>query len=129
MASAGGEARRISNGKDNYANAYFPPDGKALYALREAVNDKVYNLTRLIAFEWPNPGKARVVTQGWDRAVNSFEAAGDSKTIYALAEEHGHAKLYAIPAGGACTRWGRCRKDLTLRRSIRWCRLFTAGRT
>lgn len=98
--AAGGEPRRISNGKDNYANPYFRPDGKALYATREAVNQKVYNLTRLVMYDWPGPGEARVVTPGWDRSVNSFEVSADSKTIYALAEEHGHEKLYTIPAGG-----------------------------
>jgi dipeptidyl aminopeptidase/acylaminoacyl peptidase len=102
--ASGGEPRRISNGKDNYANPYFRPDGKALYALREGVNQKVYNLTRLVLFDWPNPGEARVATPGWDRAVNSFAGTADGKTIYALAEEHGHEKLYAIPAGGGAAK-------------------------
>ena len=31
VAAVGGEPRRISNGKDNYANPYFRPDGKVLY--------------------------------------------------------------------------------------------------
>jgi dipeptidyl aminopeptidase/acylaminoacyl peptidase len=97
---AGGEPRRLTNGRDNYTSPRFAPDGKTLYALKEAVNGKVYNLSRLVKIDWPNAGAELVMTAGLDRSVGSFGISGDSRRIYLLAEEHGHEKLWTLPAGG-----------------------------
>jgi dipeptidyl aminopeptidase/acylaminoacyl peptidase len=41
-----------------------------------------------------------VLTQGFDRSVGSFALTPDSKTIYLLADEAGHEKLFSLPANG-----------------------------
>lgn len=96
----GGEPRRITGGKDRYSSPYFRPDGRVLYALREALNGKVYNIDRLVKFAWPGGSEAQLVAPGLDRSINTFAATPDNRTVYALAEEFGHEKLFAIPADG-----------------------------
>ena len=63
-------------------------------------NDRVYNLARLGMIDWPNAGGAKVLTAGFDRSVGSYASTPDSKTIYLLAEEAGHEKLFNLPANG-----------------------------
>ena len=99
-AAGGGEPTALTSGKDSFASPYFRPDGKALYALFEKDSGKPYNLTRVAMWSWPSPGAMRVVSSELDRAVTSFAVTPDGRTLYALAEEHGHEKLFSMPAEG-----------------------------
>lgn len=98
--AAGGEPKQLTTTRGNYGRPTFSPDGKTLYATFEPVTDKVYNLTRLAALDWPNGGQPKVLTASFDRAVGSFAVTPDSKTIYFTAEEAGLEKLYSLPASG-----------------------------
>jgi len=100
--AGGGEPAQITNEKGSYSAPAFRPDGKALYAQYEAENDKQYNLTRVVMFNWPTGGTAThtVVAPAFDRSAASFAFSADSKTVYMLAEDAGHVKIFAAPASG-----------------------------
>ncbi|MBM3813250.1 MAG: S9 family peptidase [Acidimicrobiia bacterium] len=97
---SGGEPVRITDGKDSYAEPAFSPDGRALYALQERETDQVYSLSRLARFDWPSSGSPKITSSTLDRSVGAFGFSADSKTVYILAEEHGHDKLFTLPSEG-----------------------------
>ncbi len=96
----GGEPKQLTSGADSYSSPAFQPDGQALYCVFNLESEKVYNHSRLARFSWPSPAKPVILTQNFDRSVGSFALAPDSKTIYLLAEEAGHEKLFSLAAGG-----------------------------
>jgi dipeptidyl aminopeptidase/acylaminoacyl peptidase len=100
----GGEPVAITSGKNSYGQPVFSPDGKTLYFHVTAENDRPYNLTRLGMMSWPGTGNEKVLTATFDRSVGSFALTPDSKTIYLLAEEAGHEKLFSLPANGGDVR-------------------------
>lgn len=98
--AAGGEPKLLTTGQDSYSRPAFRPDGKALYCLYNPRGDKVYHLDRVVKFGWPEVAERVIVTAGLDRSVNNFAFSPDSKTLYMLAEESGHEKLFTVPADG-----------------------------
>lgn len=98
--AAGGEPRRISTGEDSYAKPAFSPDGRWLYCLHEREGDgKAYHLQRLARFAWPG-GERSIVTAAFDRSVNAYAFTPGGRTVWLLAEDAGHEKLYTVPAAG-----------------------------
>jgi dipeptidyl aminopeptidase/acylaminoacyl peptidase len=100
VSAEGGEPRALTAGTASASDPEFRPDGKALYYHLSAENDEAYNLTRLAMLDWPGASQPRGLTAGFDRSVGSFGFSPDSKTIYLLAEDSGHEKLYSVPAAG-----------------------------
>ncbi len=100
----GGEPEALTSGSDSHSRPVFSPDGKALYCLVEKNNGKVYNLSRLARIGWPASGEPVLLSPGFDRAAADFDFSPDSATIFLTAEEHGHSKLFSVPAGGGETR-------------------------
>ena len=103
LASAnGGEPRRLTAPRADYGTPRFSRDGRALYAPMSPSNDEVYNNTRLAMWPWPmTEGSApKVVAGGPDLSVGAWSIGGDGRTIYFLAENEGHQKLYRAPATG-----------------------------
>ncbi|MGH9906997.1 MAG: S9 family peptidase, partial [Pyrinomonadaceae bacterium] len=101
--ATGGEPLAITTGPSSFAQPAFRPDGKALYLTVTAENDRVYNLSRMAMIPWPAsaaPGAIKILTENFDRAVGSFASTPDSKTVYFLAEESGHEKLFSVSAAG-----------------------------
>jgi dipeptidyl aminopeptidase/acylaminoacyl peptidase len=98
--AAGGEPRRLTTDNNSYNDPTFSADGKLLFATMEPANDRIYNLSRLVRFEWPEASTPTVMTAGFDRAVGSFSPAPDGKTIFFLAEDQGRQKLYSLPVSG-----------------------------
>ena len=100
-----GEPERIAQATGSYGRLQFSPDGRTLYATFSERDTNIYNLDRLVAFDWPSMNNRRLVTPApFDRSVGGFAITPDSKTIYFTAEEFGHEKVYAVPAtGGAPT--------------------------
>jgi dipeptidyl aminopeptidase/acylaminoacyl peptidase len=97
------EPRQLTNGTDSASDPAFRPDGKGLYFHVTAENDNAYNLTRLAMLAWPaapRGSQPRVITSAFDRAVGSFVFSPDSKTVYLLAEDSGHEKLYQVSSEG-----------------------------
>ncbi len=101
----GGEPQRLTNDAASYEAPVFARDGRALYATREAVGDRVYNAKTVARLDWPAGGAApRVITQDFDRSVSRFEVAPDGASLYLLAEDTGLEKLYQVPATGGAVR-------------------------
>src|SRR5262245_14089427 len=100
VAIAGGEPRLLTPGKDRYSHPAFSPDGKTLYANFSQDTDKTYNLERIVSLGWPEPGERKIITGGFDRVPSGFSFTPDSKTIYFLAEDSGHEKLYSVASSG-----------------------------
>jgi dipeptidyl aminopeptidase/acylaminoacyl peptidase len=96
----GGEPKQLTADKVSYTNPKFRPDGKALYAYRTPDNDRVFNLTRLAMFSWPNAGEPSVITSAVDRSIGSYDFTPDGRDIYFTAEDAGLEKLYSIRATG-----------------------------
>jgi dipeptidyl aminopeptidase/acylaminoacyl peptidase len=98
---AGGEPRAITSGRNTWSRPHFTPDGRTLLAVvEEQDGTNVYNASHLAAFDWPNPGKHRIVTNGIDRSVSSFAVAPDSRSVFFTAEDGGNEKLYSVRIGG-----------------------------
>jgi len=95
----GGEPEKITNATGSYGDAEFSPDGKTLYATFEPNNGKVYNLPRLVAFDWPSMKNERTIAKT-DRAPIETIVSNDGKTIYFTAEDAGLVKIFSVPAAG-----------------------------
>jgi Tol biopolymer transport system component len=98
--ATGGEPRLLTPDNGSYSGPSFSPDGKSLYCYFNPTNEWVYNNNRLAKLSWPNPGQPAILTEKFDRSVGSYGITPDSKTIYMLAEEAGHEKLFSVPASG-----------------------------
>lgn len=98
--SAGGEPQAITSGGDSFSSPYFRPDGNALYAVVEKNTGRVYNQPRIAMWSWPAPRAMKIVSGELDRPITSFAVTPDNRTLYALAEDAGHEKLYSMPAEG-----------------------------
>jgi dipeptidyl aminopeptidase/acylaminoacyl peptidase len=105
--ASGGEPRRLTEDEASYSQPQFADDGSALYARRNPHTKFVYNAERLVRFDWADP-VPRPVAPGFDRSVGSFRVSPDGGTIYLLAEDEGHDRLFAVPAtGGEARELGR----------------------
>lgn len=102
VATDGGEPRRLTPGKDVWGEPKFSADGRTLHAERQpGENRRVYVGTRVAAFDWNGSnvaGPARDVTGALDRSVTSWGIAPDG-TVYFLAEDAGHEKLFVAAPG------------------------------
>jgi dipeptidyl aminopeptidase/acylaminoacyl peptidase len=99
----GNEPERIATTRGSYGSPSFSPDGKTLYATREPNNGKTYNLSQLVAFDWPSMKNERTVAQT-DRSVGDYTVASDGKTLYFTAEDSGLIKIYSVPAAGGAAK-------------------------
>ncbi|HWQ52736.1 MAG TPA: S9 family peptidase [Bryobacteraceae bacterium] len=100
----GGEPKRLTPAGGSYSKPVFSADGKALYCIWEPDGEKVYQAQRIVRFGWPGTASRTVVTAALDRSVNTFGITPDGGTIYLLAEEAGHEKLYTVAAAGGDAR-------------------------
>jgi dipeptidyl aminopeptidase/acylaminoacyl peptidase len=101
VALDGGEPIRLSGDENSWSQPTFTPDGKTLVVGIDRKSDQVYMPSELVAFAWEGPRAAEVtlkrgreITRGIDRSVTSFAITPDSRTVYFLAEEAGHEKLF-----------------------------------
>jgi dipeptidyl aminopeptidase/acylaminoacyl peptidase len=99
MPASGGEPRRLTGDEASYAQPQFAADGSALYARSNAHTKFVYNDDRLVRFDWANPAP-RPVSFNFKRSVGSFQVSPDGESIYLIAEDQGHDRLYVVPATG-----------------------------
>jgi len=97
----GSEPRQITTGADSWSHPRFTPDGRVLLALLEQQQGKsVYNQTRLATVSWSGAPNPHVISDGLDRAVNSFAVSPDSSVVYFTAEDAGNEKLYSTHLNG-----------------------------
>ncbi|MFZ2490249.1 MAG: S9 family peptidase [Thermoanaerobaculia bacterium] len=97
--AGGGEPEKLTGGAGSYGNVEFGRDGKTLYATFNPNNLKVYNLDRLVAFDWPSMKNERLIAKT-DRNPDDYQFSPDGKTIYFTAEDSGLVKIYSVPAAG-----------------------------
>jgi dipeptidyl aminopeptidase/acylaminoacyl peptidase len=102
--AAGGEPRALTGKDYSCGRPVFAPDGARLLASCDRVNGFVYNLARVVAMNWPQPGQLRELATGFDRSVSSFAISADSKTVWLTAEDSGNEKLYSAPVAGGAVR-------------------------
>ena len=99
----GGEPQRLTDGRDDYGNPEFGPDGRTLYAGMTPTNDKTFNNRRLVAWTWPRTGTQapRVVAGGADHSVGGYAFSPDSRAVLFLAEDAGHQRLFRAATTGS----------------------------
>jgi dipeptidyl aminopeptidase/acylaminoacyl peptidase len=99
VSANGGEPERITTANGGYGDVTFSPDGKTLYATYSPNNAKTYNLSQLVAFDWPSMKNERVIAKT-DRSVDEYVVSNDGRTIYFAAEDSGLVNIYSVPAAG-----------------------------
>ncbi|HEY0156553.1 MAG TPA: S9 family peptidase [Thermoanaerobaculia bacterium] len=99
VSANGGEPERIASTSGSYGDPTFSPDGKTLYVTRDPNNAKSYNLTELVAFDWPSMKNERIVANT-DRSVGGYVLSSDGRTIYFTAEDAGLVNIFSVPATG-----------------------------
>ncbi|HEX8411567.1 MAG TPA: S9 family peptidase [Thermoanaerobaculia bacterium] len=99
ISSTGSEPELIASKRGTYGSPSFSPDGKTLFVTFEPNNGKTYNLSTLVAFDWPSMQNERTVAQT-DRSINEYAISNDGRTVYFTAEDSGLVKIYSVPAGG-----------------------------
>ena len=104
VSAAGGEPKQLTRGEGNYSRPQFRPDGRALYCEFAPRTGMVFNQARLVMFPWPVAGDPTVVTRDFDRPITSFAFTPDGASIYLLAEDAAHEKLYSVPSSGGAVR-------------------------
>lgn len=109
----GGEPTALTTGMDQWSEPHFSPDGRTLVAAVERRTDKVYNKSQLAAFDAVRPGAPRWLTASVDLSVGRFAFAPDSRTVFFLAEQDGHEKLFRLDL-----RDGRVRLALPMDRGV-----------
>jgi len=98
-----GEPERILSARGSYGSPTFSPDGKTLFATFEPNNGKTYNLSTLVALDWPSLTNQRTVAKT-DRSIGQYTLTHDGKTIYFTAEDAGLVKLFSVPATGGAAK-------------------------
>ncbi|HYH07120.1 MAG TPA: S9 family peptidase [Thermoanaerobaculia bacterium] len=103
VGATGGEPERIASTNGSYGSPSFSADGKTLFATFEPNNGRTYNLSRLVAFDWPSMRNERTVAQT-DRSVDDYVITPDGRTVYFTAEDSGLVNIFTVPAtGGTAT--------------------------
>ena len=99
MPSGGGEPRRVTGEEASYSQPQFAADGSALYARQDPETKFVYNDARLVRFDWADPSP-RPVSFGFERSVATFEVGPDGETVYLVAEDEGHDRIFSVRSTG-----------------------------
>ena len=101
ISARGGEPQILTHGEGEYGRPQFSPDGKTLFAVFGENNGKVYNLSRIVRFDWPSMSNRKLVDDApFDRSAGAYAITSDNKTIYFTAEDSGLEKIYSVPASG-----------------------------
>lgn len=96
---AGGDAAKLTNDANDYSRPEFSPDGKYLLASSSpAGRYTIYDLERIVRFDWPSMQNRLVVTSAIDRPVNNFVLQGN--TLYMSVEDQGRDKLMSVSLNG-----------------------------
>jgi dipeptidyl aminopeptidase/acylaminoacyl peptidase len=105
ISGRGGDPQIVTRGEGEYSRPQFSPDGKTLFAVFNENNGKVYNLGRIVRFDWPSMSNRKIVNDApFDRSTGSFAITSDNKMIYFTAEDSGLEKIYLVPASGGETK-------------------------
>lgn len=96
---AGGEAKKITVNTAADLSPLYSPDGKYLAYRAQAKAGFESDKWRLVVME-RSTGVATILTEGLDRAVQSFTWSGDSKRLFYTIEDRGRQTLQMTPVTG-----------------------------
>ena len=101
----GGEPRRLTGsddlkGGDSWSEAKFSPDGRSLYAFREARDTYVFSPTHVAVFDWPSLQRRTDITLPAQRDALAFVIAPNNRDVYLLGEDAGHVKVFRGRSSG-----------------------------
>jgi len=99
-AEGGAEPSVLGLAPGVYRQAVFAPDGKTLLFAYAPQDQEIYHLERLMRMSWPQGAEASLVARDFDREVEAFALAPDSRTVYLLTPEAGKENLYRVAAAG-----------------------------
>ncbi len=99
VSAAGGSITELINDGSDYTNAKTSADGKYLFCYATANNNyKVYNINKLVRYDWPSMQNKTMLTTNLDRPISSYSIHGN--TIYMNVEDQGLDKIYTLPVTG-----------------------------
>jgi dipeptidyl aminopeptidase/acylaminoacyl peptidase len=95
----------LTSGPDSYSRPRVQPGRPHALRRDQPGNEWVYNINRLVAFGWPDPRNAPASDGrlGPER-LQSYEFSPDGRTVYLLAEDEGHDRVFAVPRRGGTPR-------------------------
>lgn len=97
--SPGSEPEALTSGVDSFDSPQFSRDGRALYAAHSrGGNGVLFSHSRIAKFAWPGVSKPQLLALDFDHPIGGFRLSADGRTIYLLGEEHGHDRVYSLPA-------------------------------
>ncbi len=97
----GGEPRRLTGDEGDYSSPEFTPDGAVLLAKVQPASKRwVYSTDRLVRWSWPSLGERRMITEGVAESVGQYVPAPDSRSVFFIAEQAGHDKLFQVSLDG-----------------------------
>lgn len=110
----GGHVSLITNDTLDYNNIAMSNNGKYLYAEVSAANNyKVYNLPKLVRYNWPGLQNKTILAGKLDRPINNYALNGGNiimsvenegnDRLYTIAENETEASLLALPQEGSYT--------------------------
>ncbi|MGE5105926.1 MAG: S9 family peptidase [Sphingobacteriales bacterium] len=99
LSLSGGDAVQLTNDGNDYGEAQITSDGKYLLCFTSANNNyKVYNINKLVRYDWPSMQNKTYLTPALDRPVNSYTE--NNGVIVMSVEDQGNDKLYSLPVSG-----------------------------
>jgi dipeptidyl aminopeptidase/acylaminoacyl peptidase len=88
----------MNDSLSSFTSPKLSADGKSLYCLQSAErNYKVYNINRLVKYDWPSLQHKQVLTASLDRYISSYDENGQG--IVLGVEDQGNDKLMLLPYG------------------------------
>jgi dipeptidyl aminopeptidase/acylaminoacyl peptidase len=92
------KVKKLAGDEFEYTDIAASTDGKFIYCKATVINNyKVYNLGRLVRFNWPSMNGKTVLAAKMDRAINKFVLSGND--ILMSVEYEGNDRLFNIAAG------------------------------
>jgi len=99
VAVSGGDATKLTSDKNDYSNPQFTSDGKYLLSYTSANNNyKIYNLNRLVRYDWPSMQGRTIISDKLDRPINNYATYQDQ--IYMSVEDQGRDKIFSLAVNG-----------------------------
>ncbi|HLO79438.1 MAG TPA: S9 family peptidase [Chitinophagaceae bacterium] len=91
----GGDAVQLVNDDMVYSNPAVSPDGKYLFCLVGAENNgQIYNLSKLVRFDWPSLANRMPMTPALDRPINNY-VVKQGKILMSV-EDQGNDKIMTL---------------------------------
>ncbi len=95
----GGDATKLTSDKNDYADPQFTADGKYLLASTNPNNNyKIYNLNKLVRFDWPTLQNKTIISDKLDRPINNYVTRQDQ--VYMSVEDQGRDKIFLLSING-----------------------------